>query len=157
LKLVFATNEGRMSRVTESPDGAIFFVRVGKVTPSAIKPLAEVKDQAIAAWQGEKRREKVAKTAEELAAAVKGDVRLASVAAEKGLKAATSPRLSRESNRDQKTSPALVAKLFEVKPGEVVTATDEAGSYVAQLVEVQVPETPPQGGTSDLSRDLTQG
>jgi len=157
LKLVFATDEGQTSRVTESPEGGIFMVRVSKVTPPTIKPLAEVKEQAIAAWQAEKRRETVAKTAEELAAAVKPDTRLAAMAAEKGLKVTTSPPLSRQPGRDDTTSPALVAKLFAAKPGEVVTAADAAGSYVAQLDEVQPPETPSQNATAEASRNLNQG
>jgi peptidyl-prolyl cis-trans isomerase D len=156
LKLVFATNEGQTSRVTESPEGAIFMVQVSKVTPPAIKPLAEVKEQAVAAWQAEKRRETAAKTAEGLAAAVKPDTRLAAVAAEKGLKVTTSAPLSRRPGRGDTTSPALVAKLFAAKAGEVVTATDADGSYVAQLDEVQPPETPSQNATADVSRDLNQ-
>jgi peptidyl-prolyl cis-trans isomerase D len=155
LKLAFATDEGQTSRVTESPDGAIFAVRVSKVTPPAVKPLAEVKDQAVAAWQADKRREAVAKTADELAAAVKGDTRLAAVAAEKGLKVTTSPPLGRQPGRDDAVSPALVAKLFAAKPGEVVTAADATGSYVAQLDEVQAQETPSETQTADLSRELT--
>ncbi|MBV8337939.1 MAG: SurA N-terminal domain-containing protein, partial [Alphaproteobacteria bacterium] len=59
LKLVFAIDQGQTSRVTETPDGGIFAVQVNSVTPPAVKPLAEVKDQAIAAWQTEKRREAV--------------------------------------------------------------------------------------------------
>ena len=98
LKLVFATNEGQTSRVTEGQDSAIFMVRVSKVIPPTIKPLAEVKDQAVAAWQADKRREKVAKTAEELAAAVKPGARLAAAAAEKGIKVTTSPPLLRRPN-----------------------------------------------------------
>jgi peptidyl-prolyl cis-trans isomerase D len=157
LKLVFATDEEQTSRVTESPDGGIFMVQVTKVTPPAIKPLAEVKEQAVAAWQGDKRREKVAKMAEELAAAVKPDTRLAAVAAEKGLKVATSPPLSRRPGRGETTSPTLVAELFKAKPGEVVTVADGGGSYVAQLDEVQAPETPSQSAAEEVSRDLNQG
>ncbi|MBV8312393.1 MAG: peptidyl-prolyl cis-trans isomerase, partial [Planctomycetaceae bacterium] len=157
MKLVFATNEGQTSRVTESPDGAIFMVRVSKVTPPTIKPLADVKEQAIKAWQDDKRRAKVAQAAEELAAAVKPDARLAAVAAEKGLKVTTSPPLLRRPGRDDTTSPALVAKLFAAKPGEVVTATDAVGSYVAQLDEVKTPETPSQSDVADVSRNLNQG
>ena len=156
LKLVFATSEGQTSRVTESPDGAIFMVRVSKVTPPAIKPLAQVKEQAVAAWQGDKRREKVANTAAELAAAVKPDARLAAVAAEKGLKVTTSPPLLRRPGRGDTTPPALVAKLFAAKPGEVVTAADATGSYVAQLGEVQTPETPSESATAEVSRELNQ-
>jgi peptidyl-prolyl cis-trans isomerase D len=157
LKLAFATDEGQTSRVTETPDGGIFIVRVNKVTPPTIKPLAEVKEQAVAAWQGDKRREKVAKTAEDLAAAVKPDTRLAAVAAEKGLKVMTSPPLSRRPARGDTTSPTLVAKLFKAKPGEVVTVADGAGSYVAQLDEVQAPEAPSQSAAEEVSRDLDQG
>ena len=161
MKLVFATNEGQTSRVTEGSDGAIFMVRVSKVAAPTIKPLGEVKDQAVAAWQGDKRREKVAKTAEELAAAVKPGVRLAAVAAQKGLKVTTSPPLLRRPDgvnaKLQTTPPVLVAKLFEAKPDEVVIAADAAGSYVAQLGEVQIEETPSTSALADLSRDLNQG
>ena len=155
LKLVFATDQGQTSRVTESPDGSIFAVLVSKVTPPAVKPLAEVKDQAIAAWQEQKRREAVAKTADELAAAVKGGARLTAVAAEKGLQVTTSPPLARQPGRDFAVSPALVAKLFAAKQGEVVTAADTNGSYVAQLDEVQIPEAPPQTATAELARELS--
>jgi peptidyl-prolyl cis-trans isomerase D len=161
IKLVFASNEGQTSRVTEGRDGAIFMVRVSKVTPPAVKPLAEAKDQAVTAWQADKRREKVAKTAEELAAAVKPGAHLAAVAAEKGLKTTTSPPLLRRpagvDAKLQTTPPPLVAKLFEAKPGEVVIATDAAGSYVAQLDEVQVEETPSKSAMADVSLDLSQG
>jgi peptidyl-prolyl cis-trans isomerase D len=154
LKLVFATDQGQTSRVTESPDGSIFTVLVSKVTPPAVKPLDDVKDQAIAALQTEKRRGAVAKTADELAAAVTGDIRLAAVAAEKGLKVTTSPPLPRKPGRDAGVSPALVAKLFSAKPGQVVTAADASGSYVAQLDEVQTPEAPSLTATAELSREL---
>jgi len=155
LKLAFATGSGQTSRVTESPDGGIFALRVSKITPPAVKPLAEVKARAIPAWQADKRREAVAKTAEGLAAAVKPDLRLSAVAAERGLKVATSPGLPRQPGRNDTTPPALVAKLFAAKPGEVVTAADATGSYVAQLSEVEIPEAPPQSAVADLSRELT--
>jgi peptidyl-prolyl cis-trans isomerase D len=155
-KLAFATDAGRTSRVTESPDGAIFMVRVNQVIPPTVKPLAQVKDQAVAAWQADKRREKVAKTAEELAAAAKPDARLAAVAAERGLKVTTSPPLSRRPARDDTTSPALVAKLFAAKTGEIVTATDPAGAYVAQLAEVRSPEAPSPSDTADVATNLNR-
>jgi len=155
LKLVFATGEGRTSRVTESPGGGIFAVRVSKVTLPAVKPLAEVKDQAVEAWQADKRREKVASMAEELAAAVKPDIGLAAVAAARGIKAATSPPLPRRPNRDDTTPSVLFAKLFAAQPGEVVTAADATGSYIAQLTKVEIPDAPPQNVETDLGRELT--
>ena len=141
--------------MTESPDGGIFAVRVSKVTPPAVKPLAEVKDQAVAAWQADKRREKVARTAEELAAAVKPDIGLAAVAAERGFKAATSRRCRAGPAATTRHRRPFVAKLFAAKPGEVVTAADATGSYVAQLTKVEIPETPPPNVVTDLGRELT--
>jgi peptidyl-prolyl cis-trans isomerase D len=157
LKLAFATNDGQTSRVTETPDGAIFVLRTDKVIPSAIKPLDEVKEKAVAAWQADKRREMVAKQAEELSAAIKPEAKLATIATEKGLKAVTSPPFMRHPGRDDAVPPALVAKLFAAKPGEVVTGSDGTGSYVAQLDEVQKPEDISQSATATLSRDIAAG
>ena len=154
LKLAFATDQGQTSRVAETPDGAIFALHVDKVIPSQVKPLDEVKDKAVAAWQTERRREIVAKQAEELAAAVTPETRLAAVASEKGLKATTSPPFTRHPENDAAVPPALVGKLFATKQGEVVTASDAAGAYVAQLDEVQRPDNVPQTAAAALSHEL---
>jgi peptidyl-prolyl cis-trans isomerase D len=154
LKLAFATSEGQTSRVTETPEGAIFALHTDKVIASQVKPLEEVKDKAVAAWQADRRREIVAKQAEELAAAVTPEARLATIASEKGLKATTSPPFTRHPENDTAVPPPLVGKLFAAKPSEVVTASDAAGSYVAQLDEVQRPEEVSQTAAAGLSHEL---
>ena len=154
LKLAFATQEGQTSRVTETPDGAIFALHIDKIIPSQVRPLDEVKDKAVGAWQAERKRDVVTKRAEELAAAVTPGSRLTSVAAAKGLKATTSPPFTRHPENDSAVPPVLVGKLFAAKPGEVVTASDATGSYVAQLDEVQRPEEVSQTAAAGLSREL---
>ena len=139
LKLAFATSEGQTSRVTETPDGAIFALRIDKIMPSQVKPLDEVKDKAVESWQVDRRREIVAKQAEELAAAVTSETRLATVAGEKGLKATTSPPFTRHPENDTAVPPPLVGKLFAAKPGDVVTAADATGSYVRSSMRYNVP------------------
>jgi len=157
LKLAFATNEGQTSRVTETSDGGIFVLHIDKVIPFAVKPLQEVEEKAVAAWQAEKRRETVAKQADELAAAVKPGEKLATIAAEKGLKATTSPPFTRHPGQNSQVPTPLMDKLFAAKPGAIVTASDATGSYVAQLDEVQRPESPSQSASADLSRELDAG
>jgi peptidyl-prolyl cis-trans isomerase D len=157
IKLAFATNEGQTSRVTETSDGAIIVLRTDKVIPSAIKPLDEVKEKAVAAWQADKRHQVAVKQSEELAAAVKPEAKLAAVATERGLKAATSPPFTRRPGRDDPVPPALVGKLFAAKPGEVVTASDVTGSFVAQLDEVQRSDDVSSTATADLSRQIAAG
>src|SRR5262249_10141106 len=102
-----------------------------------------------------------AKPAEDVARAVNRGARWASLAAQRVLKAPPSPPPLRRPDgvnaKLQTTPPVLVAKLFEAKPDDVVIAADAAGSYVAQLGEVQIEETPPTSALADLSRDLNQG
>ena len=154
LKTAFATNEGQTSRVTETSDGGIFVLRTDKVIAPEVKPLDEVKEKAVAAWRVDRRREAAQKQAEGLAAAVASEARLASIAAEKGLKVTTSPPFDRHPAAEAAVPAALVGKLFAAKPGEIVTASDAAGSYVAQLDSVQRSENPSQTATAGLSREL---
>ncbi|MBV9859315.1 MAG: SurA N-terminal domain-containing protein [Alphaproteobacteria bacterium] len=155
LKAAFAAGENETTRVAETQDNAIFVLHLDKVMPPQVKPLAEVKDKAIAAWQAEKRRDKVEQQAKDLAAAVKPDATLAGVAAEKGLTATTSAPLARRPGRDTTVSSALLGKLFQAKQGEIVTAVDPTGAYVAQLKEIQEPEAVPEGAAAELSHQLS--
>ena len=157
LKLAFATEEGRTSRVTQTPDGAIVVLHLNKVVPPSVRPLAEVKDKAIAAWQAEKRQDKVTKDAVALAAEVKSGMQLSTIAAAKGLKTTTSPPFGRQSDNTPGVPPALVDKLFAAKLGGVVTISDPTGSYVAQLTKVEEPKTTAKEETADLSREITAG
>ena len=157
LKLAFATEEGRTSRVTQTPDGAIFVLHLNKIVPPSVRPLAEVKDKAIAAWQAEKRQDKVTKDAVALAAEVKSGMQLSTIAAAKGLKTTTSPPFGRQSDNTPGVPPALVDKLFAAKLGGVVTISDPTGSYVAQLTKVEEPKTTAKEETADLSREITAG
>ncbi len=64
LKTVFATNPGDTSRIIDTDDGSIFAIHLDKVTAPQVRPLAEVKDKAVAAWQAEQKRETASKKAE---------------------------------------------------------------------------------------------
>jgi hypothetical protein len=99
----------------------------------------------------------VAKEAEALAAAVKPGMQLSALATAKGLKATTSPALARRSEGGDGVPAALVAKLFAVKPGAVVTSADETGSYVAQLTAVQEPSATAKTATAEVSREIVAG
>jgi peptidyl-prolyl cis-trans isomerase D len=154
LKTAFSTEQGDTSRVAQTQEGAIFALHVDKVTPPQVRPLAEVRDKAVAAWQAEQKRETVTKQAEDLVAAVTPDVPLAKVAADKKLSVTPSPPLSRDAQNAASAPPLLVSKLFAAKKGDVVTATDASGAYVAQLKEIQVPETPSDEVIASVSQQL---
>jgi peptidyl-prolyl cis-trans isomerase D len=155
LKSAFATGENETSRITDVQDGSIFAVQVTKVTLPQVKPLDEVKDKVIAAWQAERKREAAQKQAEALAAAVKPDLTLAKAATEKGLSLLPSAPLSRRPQPGQTVPPALVAKLFAAKPNDVVTAGNANDAYVAQLKEIQALETVSDEDATAMTQQLT--
>jgi peptidyl-prolyl cis-trans isomerase D len=157
LKLAFTTEDGRTSRVTQASDGAIFVLHMDKIVPPSVRPLAEIKEKAVSAWQAEQRKAVVAKEAEAIAAEVKPGMQLSAVAAAKDLKAATSPPFQRQSENAAGVPPAMVDKLFAAKPGGVVTVADATGSYVAQLTKVEEPQTTAKGATAQLSGEVTAG
>jgi peptidyl-prolyl cis-trans isomerase D len=155
LKEVFATNQGDTSRVLDAKDGSIFAIHIDKVTPPEVRPLAAVKDKAVAAWQDEQRRDAATKEAEALAAAVTPDLGLAKAATDKKMTLLAPAPLSRSETAGQTVPQALVTKLFAAKPGDVVTASDASGAYAAQLKEIQVPETIPDVAGAKLTEELT--
>ncbi len=157
LKLAFATDADRTTRVTQTPDGAIFVLHLTKIMPPSVRPLAEVENVAVAGWRADKRRETVANEAHALAAAVEPGMSLAALAAAKGLKATASPPFPRQSTGDEGVAPVLVARLFAVKTGAVVTAADAGAAYVAQLTKVEEPAAVTKTAAAELSRQMDAG
>ncbi len=155
LKTLFATDQGEISRVINTEDGTIFALRTDKITPPQVRPLAAVKAKASAGWQQEQKRAAVANEAKALAAAVSPSNPLKAAAAAKKLAATASPPLSRQAAPDGPVPPALVAKLFSAKQGQVVTAEDARGAYVAQLTQIKDPGAPSKAAAAALANALT--
>lgn len=156
VKVVFQTEQGDASRVIDSEDGTLFAVRDDKITAPRVKPLAEVKDQAVSAWQAGQKRDAVAKQAKELAAAVTGGKTLKAVATDQKLTVTTSPPLTRRPQPSATVPPPLVAKLFAAKQGETVSLDDESGAYVAQLTEIKDPGAPSDTQITPVADQLAQ-
>ena len=153
LKTAFDTNANETSRITAVEDSAIFAVHVDKIIAPQVKPLGEVKDRVVAAWQAEQKQNMVKKEAANLLAAVKSGTPLAQAAQAKGLTVTTSPPLARRP--DGATVPlAVVTKLFAAKVGDTVSADDAAGSYIAQLKEIKIPDSTPDDQVKALTTEL---
>jgi peptidyl-prolyl cis-trans isomerase D len=161
LAAVFATDEGQESRLEESAGGGFFALRVDAIVPAATKPLDQVRDKAIADWQASKRREAAAAKAQELAQRIQAGETLDKIAAELGVAVQTSdPFTRRDAEPGADLSPALVAKAFELKVGDVATA--RAGGDGGELLLVLAEIRPVDLGKRaveivDLREDLKQG
>jgi peptidyl-prolyl cis-trans isomerase D len=154
LKIAFDTGQNETSRVIAVEDTAIFALHVDKITVPSVKPLDQVKDQVVAAWQLEQRREAVKKIGDEMLAAVAAGTPLAKVAADKKLTLTTSPPLVRQPQQGAAVPPAVAVKLFAAKVGDTVTAADSGGVYVAQLKEIQTPDATPPEAAATLNTEL---
>ncbi len=156
VKAVFQTDQGDTGRIIDSEDGTLYAVRDDKISAPRVKPLAEVKDQAVSAWQAEQKRDALSKEAKDLAAAVTPDKPLKTVAADKKLTVTTSPPLTRRPQPNGTVPPALVAKLFAAKQGATVALDDDSGAYVAQLNEIKDPGKPDETQAAPLAAQLGQ-
>lgn len=140
LRTAFSTDAGQVSNVGDLPDGGFFVLRVDNVTPSAVRPLSEVHDQVVAAWQQQQRIDRVTKTAKEIVDAVNGGKALKDVAAERNLKITTTAPLERGVAPDN-LPPMVVTAIFGAKPHQAVQGPSQDGVYVAELTQV-IPADP---------------
>ncbi len=133
----FATEEGTESILTEAGTDGYFVLRVDKITAPALRPLDEVKDDVLAAWQADQRRQAAAETAKELLETVKGGADLATVAAARKLTFKTTEPFVRVPGGGSDLPYDLVTALFAADIGEAAMGRAPDGFYVARLTDVR--------------------
>jgi len=140
LRTAFSTDPGQVSNIGDLPDGGFFVLRVDQVTPSAVRPLSEVHDRVLAAWQQQQRIDRVTKTAKEIVDAVDGGKPLKEVAAERNLHVTTTAPIERGTQAGD-LPPTIVASLFSAKPHHAVEGPSQDGIHIAEVTEV-IPADP---------------
>ena len=125
--------------------GAYYVVKVAGVTPAKLKPLDQVRADALAGWTAEEKAKAVATKAATLAAQAQKDGNLTGIAKQLKVPVQPSPSLARNTN-DTTFSSALVSKLFEAAPGTVVEAPQGTGGnyIIARLTGIAHPAAPPE-------------
>ncbi|CAO3420674.1 SurA N-terminal domain-containing protein [Azospirillum doebereinerae] len=160
LPTAFQLKAGAASNLTEGQGNVFTAVRVDSVIPAAVRPLADVRDQVVADWQAGKRAEQAAKKAEDIAAKLKQGAESAAqtVATDAGATFAMTTPFTRDARSVEGLPGDLVRKLFEAKPGEVVTGASGDAQVVARLKEI-VPADPaaPDATLGALESTVTQG
>lgn len=142
LRTAFETPEGTDSLLTEAGTDGYFILRVDAVTLSALRPLADVRQDVADAWRSGKRAEKAKETAEALTGRLVGSTTMADLAAELGVEAKTVDAFIRSNPpADSGLSPMLVRDLFAAKTGGTVSGRSGNGYVVAQVKEI-VPANP---------------
>jgi peptidyl-prolyl cis-trans isomerase D len=139
--------------------GAYYTIHVNGMTPPKLKPLDQVRAQALADWTTEQRAKLLATRAQTLAAQVDKDKSLDGIAKTLNVPVQHSQALGRQTN-DATFSTPLVTKLFDASPGGVEFGPQATGNYViARVTGIAHPVMNPrdqafQGGMMRFSQSV---
>jgi len=141
--MVFRAEPGEEGDPQPSKTGIYYVISVNGSTPPKLRPLDQVRDQALAAWTAEQRAILLKKRAQEFAAEANRTHSLEAIAKAIGAKIAASPALNHSSS-DEVFSASLVSALFQAKPGEAVAGPKgKSGDWVvAQVTGILHPPLP---------------
>lgn len=140
LQTAFSAQAGETSPLQDTSDGGIYVLRVDKITPSAVRPLAEVRDRALTAWQQQQRVDRVGKEAKEILDAINAGTPLKDVAAKRALQTITTAPLERQGATGGLPE-TMIGPIFQLKLHQATSGQSADGSYVAELTQV-IPADP---------------
>jgi peptidyl-prolyl cis-trans isomerase D len=158
LSEAFTATTGATGDVRETSTGGLYVLRVDAVTPSALKPLDAVRDQVVAAWTADEKLRRAAERADKLAEAARTGKPMTDLAKAQGVAVSTTLPLTRDAqDADPNVAPALLAKLFSAKHGDVVTAPAPKGdgTVVARLTAIQAADPVSESVALASTRDKT--
>ena len=145
LKTAFELPSGGESELIEAGKGEYFAVRVEKVIPSAMPPLAEIRAPLAQQWQLDQLLQRMKAKADELVARVKKGESLEAVAASAQTQVQRVPNITRQNARQfQGLGRDLLMGAFGAKPGVAFVSRGPQGGYLVALVEKVHPGSPEQ-------------
>lgn len=127
LSEAFARQIGDDVEISETAEGNYYAVVVKEIDPAAVKPLAEVKQQATQDWQSNWRHEEARKKAEELLDKLNAGETLEKIATDLGLTVQTSSAVSRSGPAGE-LSPVARDGLFDLEPAAYGVNVNKAGN-----------------------------
>ena len=162
LPAVFKGEVGDDSDPFPTKLGAYYVVHVTGVTPPKLKPLDQVRAQALADWNNDQRGKLLATKAQALAVQAAKDKSLDAIAKQLKVSVQHSPALTRETN-DIMFSTAMVTKLFATPAGGVDFGPQGlSGNYIIARVtgishpQLNLRDAGFQGGVMRFSQTVAQ-
>jgi peptidyl-prolyl cis-trans isomerase D len=142
LTIAFKADAGQDNDPVQAKSGAYFVVKVNGITPPKLKPLDQVRDEAVKQWTAQKRAALLAVRIKTLTEQAQKDKSLAGIAATLKAQVQKSTALARNSG-DATLPAALVQKLFDAPQGGIVSAPRGDGYVVAQVTGIVHPRPTP--------------
>jgi peptidyl-prolyl cis-trans isomerase D len=158
MQVAFETPAGETSLLEETAAGGYFVVQVEQVMEPRLKPVEEVRDELVEAWQGERRRELARQRAEQLRARLDDGAALDEVLADAGLEnKAIEPVRRDAAGTAQGVNRAVVRALFATQSGGVAGEVVEVNQAFAVVGTDEVIAADPAAdpdGVAQLAREL---
>lgn len=123
----FTQEVGDDSDPFPAKSGEYYAIKVDGVTPPKVKPLEQVREQALTAWTAQQRQSALAKRAAELTAKAIIAKDLTGIAKEMKIPVQKSQAIGRGSS-DTTFSAAMVQKIFDAPQGGIVEAPQSVGA-----------------------------
>ncbi len=137
MPVVRETAVGETSLLTETSDGGYFIVRVDTIEDAAPRPLAEIREEAIADWRAGEAMKQAGSRAEALLEQLLRSGNVAALAAAEGLEVKTTEAVTRfENDPDKLPAPQLASQLFQLAVGDTTSLASDAGHIIAELKEI---------------------
>ncbi|MDP6563946.1 MAG: SurA N-terminal domain-containing protein [Alphaproteobacteria bacterium] len=140
LETAFSAEPGDDPELKESDDGSYYLVQVDKVFESAVRPLAEVRDDVRQAVASQRRAEAAAKRAAELAERARGGAALAELATAAGAAYSKTEAINRnQAASDNQLGAELVEQAFRLTANGVAEGPAQSGDShsVVRLLAVE--------------------
>lgn len=159
LETAFALPSGGESELTDLGDGAYFAVKVERIAPAHVPPLAEIRGRVTQVYMQRAVIRALEAKADELAARLKKGEAIDAVAASAGVPVGRLPGLTRQTA--QQSGEALgrevLARAFSAKPGEAWMARAPNGLVVGQVANIRMDLGPTAARLAETNRgELTQ-
>ena len=136
---IFELENGEESFLEETAGGTRFVVRVENVTPSALRPFEDVREDVIAAWTADERQKQMLAKAEELASKINtmgADIN--TLATQDGATVRTSGLTKRTGQGlGDDVNPAVAAALFTLEYGKAKAVQTGDSVIVVKLDDVK--------------------
>jgi peptidyl-prolyl cis-trans isomerase D len=126
-----AAEEGDFPDIVEMPEGGLFALRLDEVREPALRPLAEVRDEVVAAWRARETARLMADEAETVAETLRAGREMAGV----DLPLGTERALTREAFVEG-TPGGFVTAVFEMAEGDIRVVSDESGAWIVRIDRV---------------------
>ncbi|MDE3016017.1 MAG: SurA N-terminal domain-containing protein [Pseudomonadota bacterium] len=143
----FSTDEKSQSSLMTARKGVYYLLQDDGITPSHVKPAAEVMAQITAGWQQQEREKKLAALAQNIAAQFASPAtRAAAVAAYHLTPEEATIKRSSQTAGDLPLPPPLIASVFARKADEATPAFPlQDGSWALAVAGQTIPAPPPDG------------